>query len=67
VLDVTAARLLTLMYLLFGLIVHLPRLIAEPAGPGAWGEHGVNLVLAGAAWLLADTLAAAKRRPAPPR
>ena len=65
VLDLLAARLLTLMYLLFGLLVHLPRLIADPASPGAWGEHGMNLVLAGAAWLLADTLAGLKREAVP--
>lgn len=53
--------LLTPMYLLFGLLIHLPRVIADPHSPGAWGEHGVNLVLADAAWLLADTLAGARR------
>ena len=57
-----AAILLTAMYLVFGLIVHLPRVIADPSGAGVWGENGVNLVLAGAAWLLADSLAAAKPR-----
>jgi uncharacterized membrane protein YphA (DoxX/SURF4 family) len=62
VLDLLAARLLTAMYLGFGLLIHLPRVIADPASPGAWGEHGVNLVLAGAAWVLADTLAGARRR-----
>jgi uncharacterized membrane protein YphA (DoxX/SURF4 family) len=61
VLDRLAAILLTFMYLIFGLLVHLPRVIADPHSAGAWGEHGVNLVLAGAAWLLADTLARAKR------
>jgi uncharacterized membrane protein YphA (DoxX/SURF4 family) len=65
VLDRLAAVLLTAMYLGFGLLIHLPRVVADPRSPGAWGEHGVNLVLAGAAWLLADTLARARRRPAP--
>jgi uncharacterized membrane protein YphA (DoxX/SURF4 family) len=65
VLDRLAAILLTGMYLGFGLLVHLPRVLADPRSPGAWGEHGVNLVLAGAAWVLADTLAGARRRPAP--
>jgi hypothetical protein len=54
--------LLTAMYLIFTLIVHLPRVIADPSGAGIWGENGVNLVLAGAAWLLVDSLARAKIR-----
>jgi uncharacterized membrane protein YphA (DoxX/SURF4 family) len=56
-----AAILLTAMYLIFGLIVHLPRVIADPSGAGRWAENGVNLVLAGAAWVLADSLIRAKR------
>jgi uncharacterized membrane protein YphA (DoxX/SURF4 family) len=55
-----AAILLTAMYLGFALLVHLPRLIADPSGPGRWAENGVNLVLAGAAWVLAETLIRAK-------
>jgi uncharacterized membrane protein YphA (DoxX/SURF4 family) len=62
-----AAILLTAMYLIFGLIVHLPRVIADPSGAGRWAENGVNLVLAGAAWLLADSLIRAKRRGQPSR
>ena len=57
-----AAILLTAMYLVFALIVHLPRVIANPGDAGIWGENGVNLVLAGAAWLLADSFAAARQR-----
>lgn len=56
-----AAILLTAMYLIFGLIVHLPRLIADPTGPLALAENGVNLVLAGAAWVLAETLIRGER------
>jgi uncharacterized membrane protein YphA (DoxX/SURF4 family) len=51
-----AAILLTVLYLVFGLIVHLPRVIADPSASGAWSENGVNLVLAGAAWVLVDML-----------
>lgn len=51
-----AAILLTMMYLIFALIVHLPRVIEDPSVPLRWAENGVNLVLAGAAWLLVETL-----------
>jgi uncharacterized membrane protein YphA (DoxX/SURF4 family) len=57
-----AAILLTAMYLIFGLIVHLPRVVADPSAAGRWAENGVNLVLAGAAWVLVDALARARRR-----
>ena len=57
-----AAISLTAMYLIFGLVVHLPRVIADPAAIGAWAENGVNLVLAGAAWTLADWLGRSGRR-----
>lgn len=59
-----AAILLTFMYLIFGLIVHLPRVIADPSGAGTWAENGVNLVLAGAAWILVDCLGKAPASPA---
>ena len=60
-----AAILLTLMYLVFALIVHVPRIIAEPSGLMQWAENGVNLVLTGAAWLLAESLAKARLRGEP--
>jgi uncharacterized membrane protein YphA (DoxX/SURF4 family) len=58
-----AAMLLTTMYLGFTLLTHLPRVIAAPSSLGAWGENGVNLVLTGAAWVLADSLARDKAKP----
>ena len=60
-----AAILLTAMYLVFALLVHLPRLVAEPSGAGVLAENGVDLVLAGAAWVMAETLVRARDR-APP-
>jgi uncharacterized membrane protein YphA (DoxX/SURF4 family) len=59
-----AAVLLTTMYLGFGVLVHLPRVIAAPTAPAAWAENGVNLMLAGAAWCLADSLIRPKAPPA---
>jgi len=55
-----AAIALTAMYLGFSLVVHLPRVIAHPEKPMSWSENGLNLVLAGAAWTLADSLLRAK-------
>ena len=57
-----AAIALTAMYLVFSLIVHLPRVIAYPSKPMSWSENGLNLILAGAAWALADSLSKAKPR-----
>lgn len=62
-----AAALLSAMYLVFSLILHVPRVVAEPANLGAWSENGVNLVLLGAAWCLADALARTRGRVAPAR
>jgi uncharacterized membrane protein YphA (DoxX/SURF4 family) len=55
------AILLTAMYAAFGLLVHLPSVIANPGSFGNWTENGVNLLLTGAAWCLADTLARVKK------
>ncbi len=58
-----AAILLTAMYASFSLLVHIPQLVAAPKSLGNWTENGINLVLTGAAWALADTLAwRAKKR-----
>lgn len=58
ILALLAARLLTLMYVLFGILVHTPFVLAPNANHGNWVEFMVNLGLAGAAWIVADTLAA---------
>jgi uncharacterized membrane protein len=52
-----AALLLTAMYVIFSLLVHIPSVIAAPASLDNWTENGVNLLLIGAAWTLADSLA----------
>lgn len=65
VLDRLAATLVVVMDLGFGLLIHIPRVLADPGKLGAWSEHGVNLLLAASAWLLAETLAHAKRPPPP--
>jgi uncharacterized membrane protein len=51
-----AARLLTLMFIGFGLLVWLPQLFATPHVHMAWGGNAINLALIGAAWVVADSL-----------
>ncbi|HEY4113705.1 MAG TPA: hypothetical protein VGM17_06535 [Rhizomicrobium sp.] len=52
-----AAILLTIMYALFTPLVHLPMLIGNPSNHFFWTENAANLVLTGAAWVVADSLA----------
>lgn len=52
-----AARLLTLMLVMFGLLVWAPLLVAEPRSHANWSESAETLAIAGAAWILADLLA----------
>lgn len=52
-----AARLLALMYVIFGILVHAPTLMADPASHRNWIENALNLALVGAAWIMADSLA----------
>jgi uncharacterized membrane protein len=56
-----AAMLLTVMYAAFTPLVHLPMLLADPSNHGVWVENATNLVLTGAAWVVADSLARSKR------
>jgi uncharacterized membrane protein YphA (DoxX/SURF4 family) len=63
ILDLLAARLLTLMYVIFQVLVHIPFVAGDPANHGKWIENDVNLILIGCAWIVADSLAA--RKPVP--
>jgi uncharacterized membrane protein YphA (DoxX/SURF4 family) len=57
ILDVLAARLLALMFLVFNAVA-LPRFIfADPKDHAAWGGYAYNLAAVAAAWILADALA----------
>jgi hypothetical protein len=51
-----AARLLTLMLAIFGLVVWVPLLISSPHSHANWSETVETLAIAGAAWILADVL-----------
>ncbi|HEX3363506.1 hypothetical protein [Phenylobacterium sp.] len=55
--DRLAAVLLTIMYAAFTPLVHLPMLWADPASHRNWTENVTNLILTGAAWVVADSLA----------
>jgi uncharacterized membrane protein YphA (DoxX/SURF4 family) len=56
VLDVLAARLLTLMFLIFGALLWAPALFRAPDQHFVWTANAVNLSAAGAAWVVADWL-----------
>ena len=47
-------RLMTLMLVLFGVMVSVPRLIAHPKAHFNWSEFALNFLVAGAAWVVAD-------------
>jgi uncharacterized membrane protein YphA (DoxX/SURF4 family) len=57
VLDVSAARLLGLMLLVFSLLVLTPPIFASPHNHVAWGANAYNLTAVGAAWIVAEWLA----------
>lgn len=53
-----AARLLTAMIVGFGILGWLPRLVELPHMHFMWSANTINLALAGAAWVVADSLVA---------
>ncbi len=52
----TASRLLTLMFVIFGLLVWLPQLLSDPHNHMNWEGNAQNLAITGAAWIVADFL-----------
>lgn len=52
-----AARLLTLMLLVFAAVVLAPIVVRYPHSEIAWGSNAYNLAAVGAAWVLADWFA----------
>lgn len=57
VLDVLAARLLALMWLIFSACTLLPGLAANPHSEVSWGGNAYNILIAASAWILAAWLA----------
>jgi hypothetical protein len=51
-----AARLMTLMLALFGVLVWIPRLIAHPNVHFYWSEFVLTTLITGAAWMVADVI-----------
>lgn len=58
VMATLAARLLSLMLLLFSIVVLTPRIFAAPRNHVAWGGDAYNLTAVGAAWIFAEWLGA---------
>jgi uncharacterized membrane protein YphA (DoxX/SURF4 family) len=58
---VLAARLLTAMFVVFGVLVWAPFLLAHPTDHTVLAGNAINLILTGAAWVMADQVAAAAR------
>jgi hypothetical protein len=52
-----AARLLTMMLVIFGLLVWVPLLLSAPHSHTNWSETAETFAIAGTAWTLADLLA----------
>jgi uncharacterized membrane protein YphA (DoxX/SURF4 family) len=55
--DVLAARLLSLMLLLFSVLVLAPRPLAQPRNHIPWGSNAYNLAAVGAVWMFAASIA----------
>jgi uncharacterized membrane protein len=54
ILDVLAARLLGLMFLVFNLTILPTYIFADPKDHAAWGGNAYNLAAVGSAWILAE-------------
>ncbi|HMD08314.1 MAG TPA: hypothetical protein VKH63_12315 [Candidatus Acidoferrum sp.] len=62
-----AARLLTIMLVIFGLLVWLPLLLSAPRSHTNWSETAETFAIAGTAWILADLLGEYRRKDHRPR
>jgi hypothetical protein len=49
-----AIRLMTLMLALFGLMVWVPHVIANPKAHFMWSECALTFLVTGAAWMVAE-------------
>jgi hypothetical protein len=61
-----AARLLTAEIVIFELLVWIPNLSAGPSNHFNWSGNAICIALAGASWVVSDSIsAAAKTKPIP--
>jgi hypothetical protein len=61
-----AARLLTLEIVIFELLVWIPNLVAGPSNHFNWAGNAICIALAGASWVVSDSIsAAAEAKPIP--
>jgi uncharacterized membrane protein YphA (DoxX/SURF4 family) len=61
-----AARLLTAEIVIFELLVWIPNLFAGPSNHFNWAGNAICIALAGASWVVSDSIsAAAKTKPSP--
>ena len=67
VMATLATRLLTLMIALFGLLIWLPKLVAQPHVHFMWSGNAINFALMAAAWVVADYFAVRDRQRAAAR
>ena len=51
-----AAMLLTVMFVVFAILVHAPRIIMDSHTHMSWAENAVNFALIGSAWVIAASL-----------
>jgi uncharacterized membrane protein YphA (DoxX/SURF4 family) len=62
VLAALASRLFTVMLLGFGALVWAPALFAHRGDHITWAGNAINLALAGAAWVIADSISGHRKK-----
>jgi len=62
VLALLAARLLTVMIFVFGILVWLPGVYAQPHVHMMWSGNAINFALLAAAWTISDAIAAVQKQ-----
>jgi len=60
--DVLAARLLTLMLLVFSALALAPGIVAYPHNQIAWGSNAYNIAAVASVWIFASCIAAHRRQ-----